>query len=60
MRPILHAVLCGLALALLGCGRGEAPKSGQDLIDAQNKAQQQADQDERQMQQQQQQRQKRR
>jgi hypothetical protein len=60
MRPLHHAALCGLALALLGCGRGEEPKSGQDLIDAQNKAQQQADQDERQMQKQQQQQQRRR
>jgi hypothetical protein len=59
MRPILHTALCGFALTLFGCGRGEEPKSGPDLIDAQNKAQQQADQDERQMQKQQQQRKRR-
>jgi hypothetical protein len=48
MRRTVYGILGGLTLALLGCGKGDAPKSGPELNEAQNKAQQQADDDERQ------------
>lgn len=50
MRPMLSALLAGLALAVGGCGKTEPTKSVQELNDMQNNAQKQVDDDEREFQ----------
>ncbi|MDY3560956.1 hypothetical protein R5W23_002205 [Gemmata sp. JC673] len=51
MRRSLFALICGLAVAPLGCGdTPAAPKVDKALEDLQNKSQKQADAEERQMQ----------